>query len=111
MASWTNGKWEYENDTLTLEPIFVYDTLVLIDENRNFVKDSIVLSIDSKSQKISYTEYAQTQLISTKQNQIIPPSKLFYKKSKLIGVKENGKLIKKKVRGFSTKKRNIDLGM
>ena len=102
-GSWTNGKWKYEKRTITLEPIYIYDTLVVEDINGNFVKDSLVYSIDSNSNKITQVDYAMNLLSSGGQNKVPPPIKLFYKKNKLIAIGENGKLIKKKVRGFGTK--------
>ncbi|MFK8005392.1 MAG: hypothetical protein AB8H03_03435 [Saprospiraceae bacterium] len=104
-GSWTNGKWKYVKGSITLEPIYIYDTLMVKDENGNFVKDSLVFSLDSYSNKISEEDYAIFLLNSSAQNKVLPPIKLFYKKNKLIVIGENGKLIKKKVRGLRTKKK------
>ena len=104
-GSWTIGKWKYEKGTIILEPTYIYDTLIVKDADENFVKDSLVFSIDSNSNKISQVDYALNLLSSGGQNKVPPPIKLFYKKNKLIVIGENGKLIKKKVRGFWTKKK------
>lgn len=104
-SSWTNGKWSYKKRVITLESFSIYDTIVIKKENGDWVKDRLVLSGDSNSNKISQEDYLINLLGSSKQNRVPPPTRLFYKKNKLIIIGTDGKFVKKKVSGFGTNKK------
>lgn len=106
-GSWTKGKWSVNNDTLYFKMIPVYDTLNYID---SFTKSHIVklvLSGDEKSNTITYDESAINGLSSDGQNYCSYPMELFYKDDKLFSIEKNGKLLKRKVKGFWSKEKFV----
>jgi hypothetical protein len=99
-ASWTQGLWTVKEDTVILKALPVYDTFRTSGQGH----DSLVLSDDRKSEVIKtlFPGY----LISGGQNKYPSPSKLYYKREKLFEISSSEKIIRKKQRGFSTKKRH-----
>jgi hypothetical protein len=103
MSSWTRGTWRKKNDTIYLKTILIYDTLKYKEGNGKFV-DSLVLSKDEKPELITSPDI--TGMFSAGgQNRVLCPNKLFFDNNKLFCVDSNGKLIKKKVKGFWTAKK------
>lgn len=106
-ASWTNGNWSVKRDTLYFNPIFVYDTVSLFNKENVWLKDTLVLSFDEKSNKIKPGEIILNEVFSSGQNRCPVPSKLFFRNNKLYEIDKFGRLIKKKKRGFLSKKKYI----
>jgi len=105
-SSWTKGKWKINNDTIYFTKIPVLDTLKY-KHAKSLVTDSLVLSLDENAESITTEEYISYQLTSGGQNRHSMPNKLFYRNGRLYSIDEKGKLIKKKVEGFGTKKRFV----
>ncbi len=104
-ASWSNGQWQVSNDTIYLKCVPILDTLELRDANNKFIKDTLVLSIDPKVDRISTDEYVITSLSAYGQNKISPPAKLLFKNKKLYRIGENGKIETKRRKQFLTGKK------
>lgn len=104
MSSWTNGIWRISNDTIYLQAISVFDTLRYEDKERNIISDSLVFSLDEKSEIINLEEFSIYEIISGEQNRQLIPDKLYYEKGKLFEIMENDELITKKVKGIWTSK-------
>jgi len=103
-ASWSNGEWKITNDTIYLKYVPVMDTLELRDSEKKFVKDSLVLSMDSEINRIDIEEYAISSLSAYGQNKIIPPKKLILMNGKLYRIKEDGSIETEKRKQFWTQK-------
>lgn len=103
MGSWTTGTWKVSSDTLRLHIVPVYDTLAKYNSEKIFIKDTLVLSANEKSDRIQEMEYISTLLSSGGQNRQLPDTLFFIKKDKLIAVK-NGRLQTKKVKSLNTEK-------
>lgn len=69
--------------------------------------DSLVLSLNKIPKRMSEREFAIDNITSGRQLPDYVPKKMVFKKQRLYEVKKNGKLKKKKVRGFFTKKRFV----
>lgn len=105
-SSWNTGKWQIMNDTIYFNPVIVYDTLKIKDE-KNFLRDSLVLSLDEESESITKNEYVSYLLVSGGQSRHRVPEKLIYHQNKLFDFTKESKLLKKKVRGFMTSKKVV----
>lgn len=105
MSSWTNGVWTIKNDTIFLTAHLVLDTFrTQKDEMGNF-KDSLILSSDSKPEIVGISEVLSNALSSGGQNRQLIPPKLFYRKNRLYEITSEGKLKKKKIKGWTNKMR------
>lgn len=102
-GSWTKGTWSLKNDTVYFRMIPTYDTVRCKNNDGTFA-DKLILSADEISEKMTSDEYVGMGLSSGGQNIQPYPDKLFFKRQKLFEVK-NGKLVKKKIKGFWTKKK------
>ncbi len=74
--------------------------------SKNFI-DTLVLSIDEKSEIITYDESEMNHSYSGGQNKLKMPEKLFYKREKLYLLGTNGKVISEKIKGFMTKRKYV----
>jgi hypothetical protein len=107
--SWSNGKWVLKNDTLYLKCIPIYDTANYNDSIGNFKPsygDSLILSIDDKSERISSGTAILTFISSGGQNRSPNPNKLFFRRNKLYEIKSNGHLDRKRIKGFWTRRKH-----
>ena len=104
-SSWTNGKWKIFNDTIYLKTILVLDTLQIRNSEKIIWRDSLVLSSDSKSNRIEMEEYVVTLISGGGQNRVKPPEKLYLKNEKLYLINANGEIDKKKIEQFWTRKK------
>lgn len=102
-GSWTKGIWSLKNDTVYFRMIPTYDT-VSYKNNDGTSTDKLILSVDETSDRITSEQYASMGLSSGGQNIQPYPDKLFFKCQKLFEIR-NGKLVKKKIKGFWTKKK------
>jgi len=103
-GSWTSGKWELHGDTLKLKKIPVYDTLTIENQDKRYIKDSLVLSPDQTSNRCTNIEFLSSTISSGGQNRKLPDTLYYIRKDKLIAIK-NGKLQTRKVKGFWTGKK------
>jgi len=103
-GSWTSGNWEIHGDTLKLNKISVYDTLTIEDQDKRFIKDSLVLSSDLTPNRCAEIDFIASTLSSGGQSRKLPDTLYYIRKDKLIAIK-NGKLQTKKVKGFWTGKK------
>lgn len=101
-SGWAKGKWVLKMDTLVLKPIPTFDTLV-----RNGKRDSLVLSLNEISQKVTEEQFAVNQISSGGQLLEYVPTKLLYRKKRLYTFKRNGKIRKSKMKGILTKKKFV----
>lgn len=106
VSSWNIGKWQIKNDTVYLKQVIVYDTLKIKDKN-DILRDSLVLSLDQKSEAITSTDYVAYKLVSGGQGKHGVPTRLFYRKDKLFELTKESKPLKKKVKGFMTSKKVV----
>jgi hypothetical protein len=102
-ASWTKGLWTLKNDTLSFHMVPTYDTLSHVNSN-NFSVDTLILSDDEISQRITPIQSAGIALSSGGQNRTPYPDKLLFKKGRLYKIK-NGIVVVKKQKGFWTNKK------
>ena len=102
-GSWTKGTWTLNGDTVYFHMVPTYDTLMQTSTS-GITSDTFILSTDEISERITQEQYAGMGLSSGGQNRTSYPEKLFFKRQKLYEVK-NGKLVKKKIKGFWTKKK------
>ncbi len=104
-SSWSYGKWFLKNDTIELQIINLYDTLVVENKSNGVYKDSLVTALTFNPKRITSNEYIPVYLLSGGQNRQPLPLKFLFRKNKLIEINENGKLLTKKVKGFGTNKK------
>tara|TARA_R110002033_G_scaffold170670_3_gene213770 strand:+ start:8068 stop:8523 length:456 start_codon:yes stop_codon:yes gene_type:complete len=104
-SSWTKGKWNVENDTIYLTTELVMDTLQIRNSENKILRDSLVVSIDQKIDRVEQNEYIISTLSSGGQNRVKPPKKVFRKRKKLYLINENGTLDLRKLKGFWTDKK------
>jgi hypothetical protein len=104
-SSWTKGNWRIANDTIYLSTKLVMDTLQIRNSENDVIRDSLVLSMDEKIDRIEQNEYLISTLSSGGQNRVKPPNKLFRKRRKLYLINENGTLDLRKLRGIMTDKK------
>ena len=102
-GSWTKGTWSLKNDTIYFHMIPTYDT-ISYKNNDGTSADKIILSVDETPERLTPDQFAGLGLSSGGQNIQPYPEKLFFKRQKLYNIK-NGKLVKKKIKGFWTKKK------
>ena len=102
-GSWTKGTWTLSCDTVYFHMVPTYDTLMQTSTNGR-TSDTFILSTDEVSNRITQEQYAGIVLSSGGQNRTSYPEQLVFKRKKLYEVK-NGKLVKKKNKGFWTKKK------
>ncbi len=98
VSQWAVGTWT-GTDTLTLTTRSVYDTIAISDKQGK--RDSLVLSYDPISSRISADQYREdtSSYIYSQQDWILP-IRLVKKKNKLYNFMSNGKLVKGKERGM-----------
>lgn len=102
-GSWTKGTWTLSGDTVYFHMVPTYDTLMQISKN-GVTSDIFILSTDEVSDRITQEQYAGIVLSSGGQNRTSYPEKLVFKRKKLYEVRK-GKLVKKKIKCFWTKKK------
>jgi hypothetical protein len=102
-GSWTKGTWTFKNDTVYFDMIPTYDT-VSYKNNNGTSADKLILSVDETAERMMPEQYAGMGLSLGGQSIHPCSDKLFFKRQKLFAIKD-GKLVKKKVRGFWTKKK------
>ncbi len=100
-GSWSVGTWKKMNTKIIFNSTPIYDTL-----QRANSMDSLVLSIDEHSERITNAEFATSLISGGGQNRIEPPTVLIYRNNKLYQLDQNGKPSKKKGRTIYGKKYN-----
>ena len=106
-GSWTIGSWAVKNDTIYFTAKPIYDTLKQFNQETNSQIDTLVLSLDEKSNRITSVEFAINEITSGGQNKYQMPSSLFFRNERLYEIGNYGRLIKKKRKEFwSNKKYN-----
>ncbi|MEG5084627.1 hypothetical protein QUB53_28960 [Microcoleus sp. AT8-B4] len=104
-GSWTKGTWTQKGDTFYFHMTPVYDTLKQFKHN-GVTSDTLLLSDDEVSERISPERAAANVLSSGGQNRIAYPDKLVFRKGRLYKI-VNGKLLTKPQKGiFSDRKWN-----
>ena len=99
-TSWTKGIWLLKGDTVYFNMVPTYDT-VSINKPHDHSVDSLILSADEFSERLTQLQYAGTLLSGGGQNRAPCPAKLVFKKGRLYKI-QNGKLVSEKQEGFST---------
>ncbi len=102
-ASWTNGTWYLNNDTVFFHMVPTYDTLSHLDKSNSTV-DTLILSPDEIPERITSSQFAGTVLSGGGQNRMNYPEKLLFRKGRLYKI-QDGKLVTKKQKGFWTTKK------
>jgi hypothetical protein len=92
ILDWTNGTWTINNDTMYFKFVPVYDTLKYSNSYALELSDDEIPSVSLTSHIAEYTVGGQD---TSKM-----PKKLFYRDDKLFTIKTNGKLIKRKDKGW-----------
>ncbi len=91
------GNCTLKNDTIYFIKVPVFDT-VQFEKSNNIYFDSLVVSLDRKTERISKEQFAEYSEITGGQDTSLNIEKLFYKKEKLYEIEPNGKLRTKKIR-------------
>ena len=99
-SSWSKGKWSVLNDTVYLNYVPIYDSVTYFDSTLNRQVDTLILSSDINSERISLNEFIGNVISGGGQNRKPCPNKLYYMRNRLYAIGWNGKLEKKRV--FST---------
>ncbi len=100
-SGWAKGVWSFNESIVSLTPILVMDTLSGLEDI-----DSLVLSFNKASERVTREEYLITQLASGGQLHKLVPEQLAYKNKRLYLLDDKRRIEKKKIRGMqSTKKR------
>jgi hypothetical protein len=99
-GGWAKGTWSINNDTIYFNMLPIYDTLSYIN-NDGSADDRLVLAVHEKAERLTPYQYVNRGISSGMQDLQACPDKLFFKHQKLYKIK-NGKLVKKKIRGFWT---------
>ena len=102
IASWTSGIWVLKNDTISFRMVPIYDTLKSINRN-NIVTDSLILSDDEISERITPIQSISTAISAGGQNRKSYPLKLLFKNGRLYKIQE-GILVVKKQKGLGSNK-------
>lgn len=97
-SSWTKGTWSQIGDTVYFQMIPTYDTLKQANSN-GISSDTLILSDDEISERISPTQSAVVFLSSGGQNRSDYPDKLIFRKGKLYKFQDE-RLVTKKQKGF-----------
>lgn len=100
IQDWATGQWTVSGRTINLTFIDVYDTLSRPDK-----PDSLVLSIDEKSNKITEEELAQTRLVSGGQDKDRFGDRFYLRGKRLFPTDKNGSPIKSRQRGIWPQKK------
>lgn len=95
ISEWAIGRWTQSGRTITLNFIDVYDTLV-----RPAKQDSLILSIDDKSNRIGEEEFAVVGLISGGQYKHRFNDQFRKKGKRLYIVNSNGRLNRSRREGI-----------
>ena len=101
VGSWSQGKWTRTKDTLYFVMIPVYDSVMFYLDGGRTV-DSLVLSDDEKPERINLNMNA---LPARRQNMEPYPAKMVFKQNRLYEINKKGKLVKKQIHGFGSKKK------
>lgn len=102
---WETGDWKIINDTIYVLPRHIFDTVNC--KNR----DSLILSFDSKPDRISCEELQNKIGYTSFQRDTLIPFKLVDRDDKLYLVDKNGKLLRKAPKGkqkISIRKNRLD---
>jgi hypothetical protein len=91
------GNWTLKNDTIYFIKVPIFDT-VQFEKSNNIYFDSLVVSLDRKTERISMEQFTMYSKITGGQDTSLNIEKLFYKKEKLYEIKPNGRIITKKIR-------------
>jgi hypothetical protein len=95
-SSWTKGKWKVQKKKLQLKTVLVYDS---VKNHRNTGKDTLVLSVDEKSDIVVYDKrYLISSIAPFGQNKFRCPTQFIIKGNRLIEIDDRGKLITRKAR-------------
>jgi hypothetical protein len=97
---WAIGRWDFSGPTLNLKFTDVYDTLSRPDK-----PDSLVLSIDEKSNKINEEEFTLTALVSGGQLKDRFSDKFYQRGKRLFPTDKDGRPIKSRQRGIWPQKK------
>ncbi|MCX6318582.1 MAG: hypothetical protein NTW29_14915 [Bacteroidetes bacterium] len=103
LSSWTKGTWTVAGDTVFFHMIPIYDTVSQTNSGGN-PSDTLILSTDEVPERLTQSKYTGTFLSAGGQNRTAHPAKLLIRKGRLYKIKD-GKLLVKKQKGFSTKKK------
>jgi hypothetical protein len=105
LSEWTKGIWSTKNDTIYLQSIPIYDTLERGNIKYNPNIDSIILSPDEKSEKITQKDFREYSHYTYSQSKEKFPTKVFYKNGRFHPIDKNGNLIKKRITAFEGNKK------
>jgi hypothetical protein len=97
---WASGRWTVSGRKINLNFVDVRDTLSRPDK-----PDSLVLSVDEKSNKINQEEFAQTRLVSGGQHKDRFVDKFYQRGKRLFPADKNGRPIKSRQRGIWPQKK------
>lgn len=98
--SWVTGKWSTSGRTINFQFISIVDTVL-----RTYKPDSLVLSLDEKSNRVSEQEFLSTLLVSGGQQSEQFPKSLFKKGKRLFILDKEGRLNRKRYRGIWPQKK------
>ena len=99
-SGWALGTWNRHEDTIQLIPTLILDTLI-----REGIPDSLVLSLDITSERITMEQFAIDQITSGGQLPTYVPEKLLYRNNRLYKFDKKGKVKRKKEKGVLTQKK------
>ncbi len=103
-SSWTKGTYRISNDTIYLRTTLIYDTLEIVNSENEFIKDSLVVSIDETSNSIRNEEFVMSLVAGGGQNRLPPPDKLVLVRGKLFRLNKLGIIDKSKKKQTLTDK-------
>jgi hypothetical protein len=99
-SGWAIGTWIRQGDIIDMTPTPIMDTL-----SRTSFADSLVLSLNMVSERISAEQFAIDQITSGGQLPDYAPTKLLFRKDRLYNFDKRGSVKKKKVKGLFTRKK------
>jgi hypothetical protein len=102
MGSWTKGTWTLAGDTVYLQMVPTYDTLIKTNSS-GILSDTLILSTDEVSECFTQREFDAMLFSGGGQNRMDYPGKLVFKKGRLYKI-QNGKLLRKKQKSWTSKK-------
>ena len=102
-SSWTKGTWSSKGDTVYLQMTPIFDTVSYQKEN-GVLRDTLILSDDDVSERISNVQSVATALSLGGQNIKAHPEKLVFRKGRLYKV-ISGKLLTNKQKGILSDKK------
>lgn len=100
VKNWAVGQWTFSNDMVNLKFTDVYDTLTRPNQ-----PDTLVMSIDDKSNRVNNEEFVSTLLVSGGQHHTGITERLIFKRQRLYLTDTNGRPMTGKQRGIWTKKK------